>query len=388
MVSRGRLLMLCPTLVDQGGHEYDYTMMLAAESLKQGREVHSFLPSLMADMTIDPLGKGHRILPAYGYPSGRFQRLWAAVRRIRDYVRILNGHGKQQDRWFVHSAPQNELIVIMLAWIVSGVSDQHLILFLRQTIHVGMRRQLFRYLSRMGMHKNIHLVSDGDVLAREATSYLETPVHHLPIPVEISPVSSEDQVICGYFGACRRVKGFHHLSAFVESARSLSLGWSFMVQAYQHRDDKLDTDIVEAINHFRTQSDLRLIETSLSTDAFAQAIAQCKVILLPYDADNYRVATSGVFVMAVVARAVVIVTAGTWMERQMVDHSLTRVVIVPDNPTMEDMRQALQLAHEKAQSPDVPSREERLWCEEQNAESVLHYLWRITGEGNHYASCH
>ena len=39
------LVMLCPTLVDQGGHEYDYTAMIASAALARGMETISVVPS-------------------------------------------------------------------------------------------------------------------------------------------------------------------------------------------------------------------------------------------------------------------------------------------------------------------------------------------------------
>ena len=112
----------------------------------------------------------------------------------------------------------------------------------------------------------------------------------------------------------------------------------------------------------------------MDSDAFGRELAACSIILLPYNLADYRQATSGVFVMAVVSRAVVVVTEDTWMARQAQKHELSRVVLLPADPTPNQAIEALRQAVVLAIKPDYPSRRERLWCAAQSGTKVLEIL--------------
>ena len=58
-------------------------------------------------------------------------------------------------------------------------------------------------------------------------------------------------------------------------------------------------------------------EGYLSVDQYYDVLNNADIVLIPYDPEFYRIATSGVFVEAILADAVVITTAGTWMANEL-----------------------------------------------------------------------
>ena len=69
-----KLVMICPTLVDQGGHEYDYTSMIASSALQYIGSVVTIIPSDAGFMPPMP-GQTEPALPHYGYPKSASRRI-------------------------------------------------------------------------------------------------------------------------------------------------------------------------------------------------------------------------------------------------------------------------------------------------------------------------
>ncbi len=62
---------------------------------------------------------------------------------------------------------------------------------------------------------------------------------------------------------------------------------------------------------------VELIDRFLPSTEYDDLIAGCDLILLPYDADQYRSRLSAIFVDATCAGVPVVVPEGTWMSRQL-----------------------------------------------------------------------
>jgi hypothetical protein len=176
--------------------------------------------------------------------------------------------------------------------------------------------------------------------------------------------------LCGYFGARRKQKGFTLLPWLVAATQNLSPDAHFTIQTYNHRDDKNDLEIERAYRALRKQKNIRLIEETLDSDSFTRELAACDIILIPYDPIVYRKGTSGIFVMAVVSRAVTIVTQGSWMAHVAIEVGLSRVIILPHNAATDQIDHAVAQAFERLNTPDQPSDQERLWCSAQTGDGV------------------
>lgn len=367
-----RLVMPCPTLLDKGGHEHDYTAMIARTALDRGMQVLTLHPAVFgASFSI-----GGERLPVLPVPNraktvfGRVARVFSQIALWRTLFRL---YGKKGTLWFIHSMPQNQLALAAIGWILAAPKKQSLALFVRQELARSRAQSLLRAVFKLAVRRQCLVVSDGDELAESLTREIGCPARLLPIPVELpgTITRQNQQPRFGYFGACRPSKGFHKLPGLIKAAQGIDGQAAFVIQAYRHRDDAADAVIDGIIGDFSADRSVRLLTAPVDSHTFAEELAACDVILLPYDKTSYRQATSGVFVMAVVARAVVIVTEGTWMARQAQLHNLTRVVTLADAPTEAEYIEAVKSAMSLLSGGDRPSEAEQTWCARQTARQVL-----------------
>jgi hypothetical protein len=318
-------------------------------------------------------GRVEKFLPPYGYPPSPFARACVALRRFGAYLALFRRHGAKHALFFVHSAPQNELPVMLFAWLCA-LRPGRLTLFLRHDIAETWAKSILIRLLSFAHGAGARYVSDSDSLIENLSPRLGCPIALLPIPALLPEHIKRDAgvTVCGYFGARRRQKGFALLPDLATAAKKQDAQTRFVFQAYRHREDKVDAELEAALASLRKQENIRLIEHVLNTENFGQELAACDIILIPYDSSFYGEATSGIFVMGVVARSVVVVTEGNWMARQAQRHALGRVVLMPNNPTAAQMETAMRAAFEKRQQHDMPGPAEKAWCESQTAEG----LWR------------
>ena len=78
-----------------------------------------------------------------------------------------------------------------------------------------------------------------------------------------------------------------------------------------------DDAIRTAIKTLKETRGVELIDRFLPSTEYDDLIAGCDLILLPYDADQYRSRLSAIFVDATCAGVPVVVPEGTWMSRQL-----------------------------------------------------------------------
>jgi len=367
-----RLVMICPTLADHGGHEFDYTSAVASASAADGVETITVTGKNAEDFSLP--GRVEKTLPPYGYPPSPLARALTALRRFAAYLTLFRRHGAEDALFFVHSAPQNELPVMLFAWLCA-LRPGRLTLFLRHDIAETWAKSILIRLLAFAHNAGARYVSDSDSLIENLAPRLGCPIALLPIPALLPKDIERDAgiTVCGYFGARRRQKGFALLPALATAAKKQDAQTRFVFQAYRHREDKVDVGLEAALSDLRKNDGIRLIEHVLDTENFGRELAACDIILIPYDSGFYGEATSGIFVMGVVARAVVVVTDGNWMARQAGRHALGRVVLMPNNPTPAQMEEALRAAFEKRRQPDAPGPAEKAWCESQTAKGI----WKI-----------
>ena len=372
-----KLVMICPTLVDQGGHECDYTAMIASAALQCIGDVVTIIPSDAGPMPSIP-GHTEPALPSYHYSNAVCRRIIQTLKRAFCYGQLFLRHGKPDTIWFVHSAPHNELALLAAAWLLLPRRNQRLILFLRHGIPIfkPLPMACLAFAGRCG----VAFVTDSDGIAGHMSEKLRCPVVEVPIPIRLSraPRARGKPIVCGYFGARRRSKGFHRLPALIEALSAIEPSARFIIQAYRHRDDKPGDPLIELqAERLKTMPDVRLIEQTLDSEDFANELAACSLILLPYAVDVYREATSGVFVMAVAAGAVVVTTEGTWMARQAKKFGLGKVVLTPHDPTARQLAKAMREAISLARDPLPPGEKECQWCANQSSDNVLKKLMAI-----------
>ncbi|MDD3371455.1 MAG: hypothetical protein PHE27_06490, partial [Alphaproteobacteria bacterium] len=166
-----RLAMICPTLVDQGGHEYDYTSMIASAALKKGIEPLTIIPKHSTDQIRLP-GDTIRLLPDFSPSKTPLAFLYGALRRGLSYIRAFLRVGSPGTLWFVHSGSRYEMALLSIVWMILPHKEQKLVLFLRKEIEYSKR--LLTSILRFASQNGVIFVSDGDELAEYMTKSLRS----------------------------------------------------------------------------------------------------------------------------------------------------------------------------------------------------------------------
>lgn len=367
-----KLVMVCPTLKDEGGHEYDYTRAVAEAAISDAVQVTTIIPSRSDKLDIP--GKVIRTEIADRLPTGSLMtRLMGTLRMIKQYQAIFRMEkGKAEVLWFFHSISPNQILIIMAAWLLSASRQQKIVFFLRQVLGQGRLHSLLLYVMGASASGNPGFVTDSELIADDVLKRTGRSIRSLPIPVHLPEKRKSGRKTCTYFGARRLNKGYTKLPAIVQMLQAHRQDIDYVIQSYAHRDDAAIPELDSALQQLK-QLGVEIIDQAVSTEQFNQMVADCDLALIPYESSIYSHGTSGNFVASVCARSVVLVTDGTWMAHITKQHDLSRVILLPDATAPDQLEEVVQRATALLDKTDVPSAAERLWCSEQ----TVTQLWAI-----------
>jgi hypothetical protein len=111
------------------------------------------------------------------------------------------------------------------------------------------------------------------------------------------------------------MKGAHLLPGLAAAAASADGGFRLCVQAFSAGDDAEAPRQLGQVRRWAAKSPeaVRLLQQPMSVERYRRVLQGCAVVMLPYLASAYRVASSAVFCEAVAAGRPVIVPEDTWM---------------------------------------------------------------------------
>lgn len=173
---------------------------------------------------------------------------------------------------------------------------------------------------RAGYAQSIRLASDSNLLARRLSADLGIDVAEFPIPADLAPATANKPkqsrpFVVGYLGEARVDKGFTLLPDLIETLRKRSsTPIHFAIHATLSQGLP-SAEVFAALARIKTllgPAD-RLSNAALDTEDFGRWIEACDCIVLPYDVDRYRYATSGILIEALARACPVVVPAQTWM---------------------------------------------------------------------------
>jgi glycosyltransferase involved in cell wall biosynthesis len=134
-------------------------------------------------------------------------------------------------------------------------------------------------------------------------------------------LSDQASITLAYFGDAREEKGFHHLPALVRefcNADQREKVVRFVIQV-SHPLGTRGATVEDAIAVLRSLRGSRvyLAEGALTSDEYARLFHVADAILLPYDAEAYRMRGSGIAIDALCAGKPAVVPSSTWMAHHM-----------------------------------------------------------------------
>jgi glycosyltransferase involved in cell wall biosynthesis len=190
---------------------------------------------------------------------------------------------------------------------------------------VLMRLALAR-LQRLTRAREIRLVTDSEILAREYAELTPLPISEVPIPH--TPVLGMDGVEARQWDGILRVvapgrsmvtKGLDVLTEAIEelAATGELRAFHFTLQDYAaaFREPEV-TSLVARLRRLGSPH-VRIVDRPLSETDYYELLRSADVIALPFRRSVYAASTSGGFVEALAMGKPVVVTAGTWMSAQL-----------------------------------------------------------------------
>lgn len=167
----------------------------------------------------------------------------------------------------------------------------------------------------------VRLASDSGLLAQRLSADLGIHVAEFPIPAAPAPIIADEPrnsgpFVVGYVGEARVDKGFTLLPDLIETVRQRTSGNAVGFAIHATLAQGLPSgEILVALDRIRSllSPGDRLSNAALDNEAFGLWIDACDCIVLPYDVDRYRYATSGILIEALARGRPVVVPNATWM---------------------------------------------------------------------------
>lgn len=194
-------------------------------------------------------------------------------------------------------------------------------------------------LLRVSLSRRAQLLTDSELLAIEYRRLLRTTVTVIPIPIaektstyfRAESVRKTSRWRVAYVGGLRHQKGFDLFVDVVASEHQVLSRLLFFAQLdVGSITEKERTVIGRSVRKLMELAEHRPVEIAhgaLAEQQYYRAIADSDIICLPYRAENYRAATSGILVEAVLLGKIPIVTGGNWLSFELSRNGLDGLVI-------------------------------------------------------------
>lgn len=187
-------------------------------------------------------------------------------------------------------------------------------------------RAVFQSCAGLQSQGTLAYFTDTDELTEQYRLTSGAPFDTLPIPHTQAPqadTNAAGPVCINYLGDARSEKGYQHLPRIVGDLWRDCIAprkATFVIQS-NYNIPRGETPAIVARSQLRrlASTNVTLLEEPLASDEYWKLIHSADVSLLPYDRDNYYARSSGILVESLAAGVPVLVPAGTWLSRQIID---------------------------------------------------------------------
>ncbi len=176
---------------------------------------------------------------------------------------------------------------------------------------------LHEKIEKMGVR--LRLITDSELLQEDLSQHFRKQVHLFPIPLEKTSSSSKtvksSPIKCWWPGVVRPGKGQKIIQEFAQSSHPLN--------------EKIQLIAYQEANLSKSPQGPRInpLLEHLSQEEYQQMMEQSDLILLPYTEANYQMSTSNVFLEAILAGSIPVVTPYNWMAHELKKFSLEKLII-------------------------------------------------------------
>ena len=120
---------------------------------------------------------------------------------------------------------------------------------------------------------------------------------------------------------------------------------------------------------------VQTFDRSLSQEEYWKIFHQADIVLLPYDTEEYRARTSGIFAEAMALGKHAVIPRGTWMENEV--KGMEDTVSLFEGGSSLSLIEAVLKALAFVSGSDQASRSHSRWREKHNAKSFIHILLNL-----------
>jgi hypothetical protein len=360
-----RLWVMENGLIDETGHHFNNSLGLRQACLQRGIETRFLVHREAPPKVIEAL-EAQAIFRHVPYEeasrdplAGPLESLFIQGKAFADGFDAAVGEGLgPEDLVFVPTTMQHELYgcALGLSRLAPERRPRLILNFMIEnflvpgTMDLGWHACLYRFaireLARVAHAKNVLLTANGKRMAEFLGAALAQPVAEYPMPKHYpfgaadmaEPVSPQTPPCVAILGHSLPTKGFHLIPGLV--ARNPQ--WRWLVQVAPAGQDALWQDARETMH---AAQNVELAIGSLDPAAYYALISRADVILLPYDAAQLPLRSSGIFSEAVATGKVVVVPQGTWMAEHLAAGRGSGTVF--GNQTADSISNALNEAWER-----------------------------------------
>lgn len=189
---------------------------------------------------------------------------------------------------------------------------------------VAVLRSAASFVKKNGLEDKLKLASSSEVVAQNIAAMTGMSCRVVPHPIESNTVSEyrirngrrSDLVRVLFAGDARREKGFHLIPDLVkcvsEDSQDASVRWLVQCVVRDHGD----LDVADALSKLNNLNHVELLREPLSSEKYFALMAKSDIVVLPYVAQRYKHASSGILPEAIALNKVVIVPQDTWLHSQ------------------------------------------------------------------------
>ena len=192
---------------------------------------------------------------------------------------------------------------------------------------MGLKKLLQQFYESKLWPKKIQFYTDTEDLVKRYNTLSNVIFFQIPIPFRQEKLKdipknkgSYEPINIVYLGDARAEKGYHHLPEIINSL------WKdyikpgkirFIIQSNFNIEGGLGNIPAARLQLERYPSQkVFLIKEAMSPDDYYQLLGKADILILPYDANSYRVRTSGVLTEALAAGKPVVVPTDSWLAKQ------------------------------------------------------------------------
>lgn len=184
----------------------------------------------------------------------------------------------------------------------------------------GYSALLARIAERPSLSDQVRLYTDTEALTEQHRA-IEPRLEFQTLPIPIPPIMTDiadaarapGPLRLVYLGNARSEKGFQALPDAMLALKAAGLPTTELIAQANSNTSLSEHVIDDARRRLRAMDNVQLIEAPLGSDVYGRLLATADLVLLPYNATDYRRRSSGVLIEALAAGKPVVIPNNSWL---------------------------------------------------------------------------